>query len=358
MTPTGTGGGPVEPPPAEVPALPAGVSPPVLDESERARLDWEHPDYQGVRRRRRRRRRRAHWYRPRNTVVIPLVLVLAVLAGIALYLDAQLAGIRRAPLLPAFDGAGGVGTNVLLITSAATGDSLALDQRTMVVQLVHVSADRSRATVVDVPRDLLVRPSRTAPRASLPASGTVRQVYARGGDPALVTWVRSVLGIRVDHVVQVSSDAYRRVTDRLGGVTLATAAGPRRLDGGGALRYADAPGITTVEAGHRYQQWLKAMLTATVRPGVLLDPFVVVGLLRDATPRLIADDTFTTGAMRGLLWSCRHLDPGSIRYLTTPHRHYATIHGHRVLLGDRAALTQLATALRHDDASALGTFAG
>lgn len=357
MTPPGAGDGPVEPPPAEVPALPAGVSPPVLDESERARLDWEHPDYQGVRRRRRRRRRRAHWYRPRNTVAIPLVLILAVLIGFALYLNAQLAGIRRAPLLPAFDGAGAVGTNVLLITSAATGDSLALDQHTMVVQLVHLSADRSRATVVDVPRDLLVRGGGTA-RASLRGPGTVEQVYARGGDPALVTWVRSVLGVRVDHVVQVSSEAYRRVTDRLGGVTLATAGGPRPLDGAGALRYADAAGITTVEAGHRYQQWLKAMLTATVRPGVLLDPFVVVGLLHDTTPRLIADDTFTTGAMRGLLWACRHLDPGSIRYLTTPYRHYATVHGHRVLLPDRMALAQLATALRHDDASALGTFAG
>ncbi|MGN6251505.1 MAG: LCP family protein [Marmoricola sp.] len=355
MNDAGDRGGPVAPPPAEVPPLPEGTRPPRIDDTERARLDWEHPDYQGVRRRRRRPPAPTHhWYRPRNTVLIPLVVLVLLLGGFVVYLDAQLAGIRRSPLLPAFDGPAGVGINVLLVGSEAPADSLAVDGSTMVVQLVHLSADRSLATVVNVPRDLLLHP------AGDQRSETPAQAYARGGEPVLVGLVGATLDVRVDHVVQVGFDAYRRVTDRLGGVDMPTAEGERHFDGEQALRYADEPDVSggTVETGHRHQQWLKAMLAAAVRPAVLLDPLVVVGLLRDTTPRMVVDDTFTTADMRGLLWSSRGLDPGSIHYLTTPTGRHRRVAGRTVLLPDPPALAQLAQALHADDQATLATFLG
>jgi LCP family protein required for cell wall assembly len=298
-----------------------------------------------------------HWYRPRNTVLIPLLVLVLVVAGFLLYANAQLAGIRRATLLPPYDAPAGVGTNILLVGSEAPPGALALDLPTTVVQLVHLSADRRQAAVVNVPRDLLLpAPSGTGARGR----ETPVRAYARGGDPALVQLLSSALGVRVDHVVQVEFSAYARVTDRLGGVDMPTAAGVRHFSGDTALRYVDDPAAPggTVETGHRHQQWLKAMLAATVRPSVLLDPFTLLGLLRDTTSRMVVDDTFTTGAMRGLLWSFRRLGPDAIHYLTAPYRRHAEVDGARVLLPATSSLGQLAQALHSDNQAALATFLG
>jgi anionic cell wall polymer biosynthesis LytR-Cps2A-Psr (LCP) family protein len=292
------------------------------------------------------------WYR-NPFLLVALVLVLLVLGYVA-YLNAQLAGIRRAPLLADYAGAQGAGTNVLLIGSDNAAGSLVLDPDTVVVQLVHLSADGRRAAVVHLPRDMWL----PQPGTNGAGSWTLLDAYRIGGGPKIVETVQLDLGLTVDHVVQVSFSAYRRVTDRIGGVDLPTTAGARHFTGAQALAYADAADLPqgTVDTGHRHQQWLKAMLGEALRPGSVLNPLRLVGLLRDTTSRTVVDDTFTTGAMRSLAWHVRHLRADGIRYLTAPYRGFAVRSGQRVLLPDPQQLAQLGVALRTDNQAAIASF--
>lgn len=301
-----------------------------------------------------------HKWRRRLLIAVPVV-VLALLVGYLIYLNLQLSGIRRAPFLADVGGPHGAGTNVLLVGSEARGDALAADPDTLVVQLVHVSADGHSAAVVNLPRDLLLAAPvdlETEPAGSA-GSRTVADAYRADGNALLDETVQQALGLNIDHIVQVSFSAYQHVTDRLGGVDMPTAEGERHFTGSQALAYADAADLPggTVETGQRHQQWMKAMIADALHPLSLLNPFRLVGLLHDTTPRMVVDDSFTSGAMRGLAWHSRHLGAAGIRYLTAPHGAYGTRTGvGRVLLPNAAALRQLGEALRTDNAAAIATF--
>jgi anionic cell wall polymer biosynthesis LytR-Cps2A-Psr (LCP) family protein len=297
-------------------------------------------------------KKRRRWYRS-PFVLVPLALLL-VLLGYLVYLNAQLAGIRRAPLLADYAGPQGTGTNVLLIGSDSVDGSITPDPDTLVVQLVHLSADGRQAAVVHVPRDMWL----PQPGTNGAGSWTLLDSFRVGGDREVVDTLQLDLGLTVDHVVQVSFSAYRRVTDRIGGVDLPTADGLRHFTGSQALAYADAPGLPqgTIDTGHRHQEWLKAMLEVALTPSSVISPIRLVGLLHDVTPRLVVDDAFTTGAMRGLAWHARHLRSDSIRYLTAPYSGFASRSGRRVLLPDAQPFAQLGLALRTDNQSAIAGF--
>jgi len=350
------------------------VEPPSFDSpSINQDLDWERPDYKGMRRRRssRVKKKQPHWYRPRNTLGIPALVVVLVLLAALIYVNAQMSGIRRAPLLPDHAGRTGLGTNVLIVASDSAQHSLASDPRTMVLQLVHVSADGANASVINLPTDLFL----PAPSDATGDAGPQRLVdaYRTAGVPRLVATVQDALGIDVDHAAQVGFAGYVRVTDRLGGIDMPSDQGIRHFTGAQAEHYSTSTADTSIAAGRANQEWLKAMLTSAMTPGVLLNPFTMVGLLKDTKPNLVLDDEFTNGGLRGLLWRSRHLRPSSIRFLTAPSTGYAarTLVEHttkpdgtkktvrtriRVLLPDLAGLKQLGAAVRADNDSGIAVF--
>ena len=179
--------------------------------------------------------------------------------------------------------------------------------------------------------------------------------------------------IDVDHAAQVGFAGYVRVTDRLGGIDMPSDQGIRHFTGAQAEHYSTSTADTSIAAGRANQEWLKAMLTSAMTPGVLLNPFTMIGLLKDTKPNLVLDDEFTNGGLRSLLWRSRHLRPSSIRFLTAPSTGYAarTLLEHttkpdgtkktvrtriRVLLPDLAGLKQLGAAVRSDNDSGIAVF--
>ena len=237
----------------------------------------------------------------------------------------------------------------------------------MVIQLVHLSADGSRASVVNLPTDLyLSDPVRPAKE---PGSIRLVDAYRADGIPRLVTVIDEALQVNIDHAAQVGVAGYARVTDRLGGVDMASGHGVRHFTGAQAQHFTTDTQNSSIEYGRLNQFWLKAILTETMKPSVLLNPFTMLGLLRDTKPNLVVDEQFTNGAMRGLLWKARHLRPSTIRFITVPHRGYATRteqhkgnHGKvertriKVLLPDAPGLRQLGAAIRGDNDSGLAVF--
>ena len=359
-------------PPVTLPATPDGPPEPVVvpdlaPESIRRDLDWNSPDYQGVRRRSRRKKPKKHWYRPRNTLGFPALALVLVLLAALIYVNAQMSSIRRAPLMPELGGRASAGTNVLLVTSASAEHSLASDPRTMVIQLVHLAADGANASVINLPTDTYL-PDPTRPAKD---HGSVRLVdaYRAAGIPRLVKVIDHALDLDIDHAAQIGVAGYARVTDRLGGVDMPTTKGARHFTGAQAQRYTSDTSTTSIESGRLNQVWLKAMLTETMTPSVLLNPFSMIGLLKDTKPNLVIDDQFTNGALRDLLWKARHLRASTIRFITVPHRGYATRteehkdkHGKvehtriKVLLPDTAGLRQLGAAIRTDNDAGIAVF--
>src|SRR3954447_11254883 len=147
--------------------------------------------------------------------------------------------------------AGGSGQTILLIGSDHRATGAKRDARSDTMMLVRLSPRAKAVTVLSVPRDLKV---------TIPGNGTAKlnAAYAYGGVPLAVRTLHQVLGIGIDHVIDVDFAGFRALVNRLGCVytdvdrhyfnrnvgTAATnyasidvQAGYQRLCGGDALDY-------------------------------------------------------------------------------------------------------------------------
>ncbi|MFI6742198.1 LCP family protein [Nonomuraea sp. NPDC050451] len=121
-------------------------------------------------------------------------------------------------------------------------------KRSDTIMIVHVPADRGRATVVSVPRDSMV----TIPRCGSSPSRVdmINSAYNTGGAGCLKRTLESLTGLRIQHSVEVDFTGFKGMVDALGGVevTLPTAvddkksklklsAGKHMLNGEKALGY-------------------------------------------------------------------------------------------------------------------------
>ncbi|MFI7639207.1 LCP family protein [Nonomuraea sp. NPDC049400] len=121
-------------------------------------------------------------------------------------------------------------------------------RRSDTIMIVHIPADRSRATVVSVPRDSMVAIPRCG---SSPArTDMINSAYSTGGADCVKRTLESLTGLRIQHSVEVDFAGFKGMVDALGGVevTLPTAvddkasklklsAGKHLLNGENALGY-------------------------------------------------------------------------------------------------------------------------
>ncbi len=95
--------------------------------------------------------------------------------------------------------------------------------------LFHISKDRSNATVVSLPRDLMVPIPECQSATGKKIPGTARDMFnnslGQGGRDAGCTWktVEKNTGIRVDHFVQVNFEAVKTLSTAVGGVEVCAA---------------------------------------------------------------------------------------------------------------------------------------
>ena len=303
--------------------------------------------------RRWRRHRRAlaatsPWYRPRNIVIALVLLVFIGVVSTLLSAYIRISDIQREPLLPTSAAPASVGTNIVLLGSNGQPD--VLDPNTLVVQFIHLSANFSSGQVVDLPRDLVIG-------SGSPVT-TVGGIYKSGGVVGLIDALQKDMGLTVNHVIQTSFGGYAQVTDDLGGLSIKTDTGSQQFTGAQAQAYAAEPNPTggTIETGHRYQHWSKAMLVATLQPGVLLNPFTLWSVFSHTTSNIVVDDTLSNSALFGLMWDASSLSPSDLHFFTAPNAGYATIKGQRVLRPNPTAFAQLSTAIRTDNLASIGLF--
>ena len=231
--------------------------------------------------------------------------------------------------------------------------------------LVHLSADRSSATVVSIPRDSMTPAppdcSSTAPKDQW-GMRQWNQNFSLGGTGCLIRTLEGNTGVFIDHYAVVDFRGFKQMVDALGGVEVCTStaiddshthlqlsAGQHVLDGRQALQYVrvrksvgDGSDLQRID---RQQAFLSSVAQQATSSKLLLEPTKLYGFLDAATRSLTTDPEFGVGAMRDLATSVRGIGLDKIQFVTVPNEAYAP-DPNRVQW--KASAEQIWSALRED----------
>ena len=210
--------------------------------------------------------------------------------------------------------------------------------------LLHISADRSRAYAVSIPRDLMVqRPSCRSKNDSshvVPASGPVmwNAAYAVGGPACTIAQFEHMTDIRIDHFVVVQFSSFIDIVDALGGVPVCVPtgvsddgvtlpAGTYDVSGDRALLYVrEREGMgdgSDIGRMLRQQRFLAAMVRKGTSKGTLVNPIKLYSFLDAATSSLITDpDLAHIPALVRLAREVRGIGLDRVEFLTMPFTSY------------------------------------
>ena len=264
--------------------------------------------------------------------------------------------------------------NILLIGSDNRGDGNEKygedsgTQRSDTTILLHLAADRTSATAVSIPRDLMVR----VPECTKPDGTTTRPrleqfnwAFEAAGAACTIRTVEDMTHIRIDHHLIVDFTGFKNMVDAVDGVEVCVAepvhdekahldlpAGRQKLDGEQALgyvraRYSLGDGSDT-ERMQRQQAFLGSLVNKVRSNGVLLNPVKLYPLLDAATKSLTADPGLDSlPELYDLAQSLQKTPTGAIRFLTAPREPYAADHNRDQLL--QPAADELFAALHADE---------
>jgi len=242
--------------------------------------------------------------------------------------------------------------NILLIGSDTRqgqsghigGDTPGLSDTTI---LLHVSADRSRAYGVSLPRDAMVQrpPCRRKDGHGTDPGGLsmFNAAYAVGGAACTVKTVERLTRIRLSRFVVVDFDGFRTMVDALGGVQvcvptevndttghISLPAGTYTVKGHRALDYVRVRhDLGTAENGDigrmkRQQAFLASMTNKAVSAGTLANPYRLYRFLDAATKSVSTDPGLASlKRLTGLVSSVRGIGLDHIGFLTVPFESYA-----------------------------------
>lgn len=227
-----------------------------------------------------------------------------------------------------------VPTTFLLVGSDSRADGLttgdeatedAGSQRSDVLMLLQIAADRESAFAISIPRDSYV---------PVPGYGTtkINAAYSYGGPTLLIQTVEQLTDIRIDHFVSVDFTGFEAITDAIGGVDVRIAEatyahgvqfqqGLNHLDGEGALAYVRQryrlPG-GDFDRVQRHQNYLRAVMNKVSRDNLLTDPGRLDDFLLAVTNSISVDDELSDYDLVTLALSLRGLAQENVAFMTAP----------------------------------------
>ncbi|MFF8913741.1 LCP family protein [Streptomyces sp. NPDC015032] len=206
------------------------------------------------------------------------------------------------------------------------------------VMLVHLSADKERASVVSLPRDSYAEvpehKDRTTGETHSAHPVRLNAAYAEGGPGLTVRTVEHLTGVKIDHYLEVDFTSFMKTVDTLGGVQICTArplkdsysgldlaAGTHDLDGGQALQYVRSrhiDGAADLGRMQRQQKFLASLIKQATGSGVLLNPVKFQDVASTVLGSVRADKGFGTEQMLELGQAMRGFSPASSEFVSVP----------------------------------------
>ncbi|MEU8462572.1 LCP family protein [Streptomyces sp. NPDC029003] len=206
------------------------------------------------------------------------------------------------------------------------------------VMLVHLSADKERASVISLPRDSYAEvPAHQdlvsgAPHKAHPVK--LNAAYAEGGPNLTVRTVENMTRVKIDHYLEVDFTSFMRTVDAMGGVEICTAKamrdsytgldllpGTHRLTGGQALQYVRSrhvDGASDLGRMQRQQRFIAALIKQATGSGVLLNPVKFKEVSSTLLGSVRADKDFGSEQMLALGQAMRDFTPSSSEFASVP----------------------------------------
>ncbi|MER6050706.1 LCP family protein [Streptomyces sp. BHT-5-2] len=309
-----------------------------------------------------RRPRRSRWRRPRRgsqrarwglriSAAATALLLSASGVGHAMVTDVE-TGIGRVDAFQGINDRPGDGAGLTFLVVGTDGRDKLTDEEkqryhlggdpchcTDTLMLVHLSADRGRASVVSLPRDSYAEvpahqdaEGRRHPRHAL----KLNAAYAEGGPNLTVRTVEHMTGVHIDHYLEIDFTSFMRTVDAVGGVEVCTVrplrdrysgldlpAGTSRLNGGEALQYVRSrhvDGSADLGRMQRQQRFLAALLDRITSSGVLMNPVRFKEVADAMLQSVRADDGFGAGELADLAQAMRGFGPASSEFASVPLR--------------------------------------
>ncbi|WP_405946216.1 LCP family protein [Streptomyces prunicolor] len=203
-----------------------------------------------------------------------------------------------------------------------------------VEMVVHISADRSNATVMSIPRDTMTQvPACKDTGSGQSTAGYYGQINSalQYGQECQVKTVHALTGITIDHFVQMDFSGVVKMSDAVGGVSvcvnadvydtyshLKLAKGTHTLKGTAALEFVrsrhgfgDGSDLGRTVSQHLF---LSAMIRKFKSAGTLTDPTAVYNLADAATKALTVDTGL--GTVKKLIGLAADLDKVPTKRMT------------------------------------------
>jgi LCP family protein required for cell wall assembly len=238
------------------------------------------------------------------------------------------------------------------------GDDVSSNSDTLM--LMHVSADRSRVTVVSIPRDSWV---------NIPGHGMnkINAAYGLGGAKLMVQTVEQATGLTINDYVEVDFLGFVRVIDALGGVNICLPqalddpysgldlpAGVHHVDGITALAYArDRHSFATSDLARiqDQQRLLSSALSEAIHSGLLANPIRLSRFINAALSSLTVNQGLNVPAFAGQM---RGITAAGVTFMTVPLANvdYQTPTGEVAVQWDSQAAGQLFQDLASDQGPA------
>ena len=236
-------------------------------------------------------------------------------------------GARPAAATPA-ESAPAEPVTFLLVGSDTRGDVVTgedPDGRSDAIMIARLSADRTGAQLISIPRDSWV---------DIPGHGRnkINASYAFGGPALLIQTVEQLTQVRIDHYMAIDFAGLIQVTDDLGGVDVVVAettengkhtfpAGENHLDGEQVRWYlAQRYGLPggDFDRVKRQQQYLRAMFAKLFSSDTFTDPAKLDAAMLAVTSAVSIDDTLANGDLVSLAYSMRGVRPENVQFFTAP----------------------------------------
>lgn len=294
----------------------------------------------------------------RGRVVVGTALAAALLVGGgagALTVDRLQSNIHTQDLTPLLgasrpsaaptDAAGGRPVNVLVLGSDSRDGANGFiggvkdGARSDTAMVLHLSADRSWAAGVSIPRDSVVAvPTCTAADGTIvPGSRRMfNDAFTTGGPACTQKTVESLTGIRIDHYVVVDFAGFKNIVDALGTVPICLTepvndpkhgirlpAGRSEVDGTTALAYVreryklgDGGDLGRID---RQQAFLSSVLQQATSAGTLTNPLRLYAFLDATTKSLTMDPQLSSlPTLTAFAQDVQAVGLRNIRFLTVP----------------------------------------
>jgi LCP family protein required for cell wall assembly len=209
--------------------------------------------------------------------------------------------------------------------------------------LVHLSADRSRAYAVSIPRDSIV--DRPEDGCGSPAATDViwNAAFSVGGPLCTMRQLEENTGIRVEHFIEIDFASFGSMVDAVDGVNVCVPydivdkprqifvpkGNPSRLTGDEALDYVRARYVgpliqrNDISRIRRQQEFIGALVREVLSAGTLTRLDRVVKFLNAATKSLTTDDEFANVTRLGkVAMQLQGIGLDKIQFVTLPTAYY------------------------------------